>query len=168
MTPFIVVITMNQIALKPAGELLQYQTARIKDLIDGVVQCCQMQTSFLSRKFQMPQAEIRCLLLFRGERYLTVGGISQKLDVAKSRVTKIVSGLQAKGFIDYADDPRDGRVKLLSLTCTGNKKCEEMGEYIWNAHEKLLLELDPEERRSILSSLESLRVGMEAVKKELV
>ncbi len=92
-----------------------------------------------------------------------------KADVAKSRVTKIVSGLQAKGFIDYADDPaRDGRVNLLSLTCTGNKKCEEMGEYIWNAHEKLLLELDPEERRSILSSLESLRVGMEAVKKELV
>lgn len=98
---------------------------------------------------------------------MTVKGISQKLDVAKSRVTKIISGLQSKGFIDYTDDPRDGRVKLLSLTPRGDKKCEEMGEYIWNTHEKLLLELDPEERRSVISSLESLRVGMESVKKEL-
>ncbi|MGA2227854.1 MAG: MarR family transcriptional regulator [Syntrophobacteraceae bacterium] len=158
---------MNQSAAKPSGELLHYQTGRVKELIEGIVQCCHMQTSFLSRKFQIPQAEIRCLLLFRGERYVTVKGISQKLDVAKSRVTKIISGLQSKGFIDYTDDPRDGRVKLLSLTPRGDKKCEEMGEYIWNTHEKLLLELDPEERRSVISSLESLRVGMESVKKEL-
>lgn len=165
---FIIVLTMNHIAAKPTEELLHYQTARIKDLIEGIIQCCQMQTSFLSQKFRIPQAEIRCLLLFRGERYLTVKGISQKLDVAKSRVTKVINGLQNKGFIDCSDDPRDGRVKLLSLTALGDKKCEEMGEYIWGAHEKLLLELDPEERRSVISSLESLRVGMEAVKKELV
>ena len=89
---------MNHIAAKPAGELLHYQTARIKDLIEGIIQCCQMQTSFLSQKFHIPQAEIRCLLLFRGERYLTVKGISQKLDVAKSRVTKVINGLQNKGI----------------------------------------------------------------------
>ena len=165
--PFIIVLTMNQIAVKPSGELLHYQTTRIKDLIEGIIQCCQLQTNFLSQKFHIPQAEIRCLLLFRGERYLTVKGISQKLDVAKSRVTKVINGLQNKGFIDCSDDPRDGRVKLLSLTPLGDKKCEEMGEYIWNAHEKLLLELDPEERRGVISSLESLRVGMEAVKKGL-
>jgi DNA-binding MarR family transcriptional regulator len=157
---------MNNLAPKPSTELLQYQTARIKELIEGILQCCQMQTTFLSRKFHIPQAEIRCLLLFRGERYLTVKGISQKLDVAKSRVTKIINGLQNKGFIDYTDDPRDARVKLLSLTNSGNEKCEEMGMYIWNTHEKLLLELDPEERRTVIPSLESLRVAMESVKKE--
>ncbi len=159
---------MNEIAAKHGSELLHYQTGRIKELIEGILQCCQMQTSFLSRKFFIPQAEIRCLLLFRGERYLTVKGISQKLDVAKSRVTKIINGLQNKGFIDCSDDPRDGRVKLLSLSSPGYKKCEEMGEYIWNTHEKLLLELDPEVRRGVISSLEMLRAGMESVKKDLV
>jgi hypothetical protein len=43
-----------------------------------------------------------------------------------------------------------------------------MGEYIWNTHEKLLLELDPEVRRTVISSLEVLRVGMESVKRDLV
>jgi DNA-binding MarR family transcriptional regulator len=167
MPPFKIIHTMNEIVAKTGEELFRYQTARIKDLIEGVVQCCQMQTNFLSRKFEIPQAEIRCLLLFKGERYLTVKGLSQKLDVAKSRVTKVISGLQNKGYVDYADDPRDGRVKLLSLTAKGHKKCEEMGEYIWNNHETLLLELSPEERRSVIASLEVLRVGMEAVKKDL-
>jgi len=82
-------------------------------------------------------------------------------------VTKIISGLENKGLVDYAGDPRDGRVKLLSLTPGGYNKCEEMGEHIWSAHQKLLLELAPEERRGVIASLESLRVGMEAVKKEL-
>ncbi len=163
----IIVLTMNNDAEKPTGELLHYQTGRIKDLIEGILNCCHMQTSFLSRKFQMPQAEIRCILLFKGERYLTVKGISHKLDVAKSRVTKIINGLHVKGFIDITDDPRDGRVKLLSLTQGGYEKCEQMGEYIWNTHEKLLLELDNEERRSVISSLELLRAGMESVKKDL-
>ena len=46
-------------------------------------------------------------------------------------------------------------------------KPEEMGEYIWKNHEKLLLELSLEERRSVIASLEALRVGMEAVKEDL-
>ncbi len=159
---------MNDNVSKRAGELLHYQTARIKALIEGILNCCHMQTSFLSRKFQMPQAEIRCILLFKGERYLTVKGISQRMDVAKSRVTKIINGLAAKEFIDITEDPRDGRIKLLSLTQVGYRKCEEMGEYIWKTHERLLLELDNEERRNVISSLEVLRVGMESVKKDLL
>jgi DNA-binding MarR family transcriptional regulator len=158
---------MKQVNSKSGEELFHYQTARIKALIEGIVQCCQMQTTFFSRKFQIPQAEIRCLFLFKGERYLTVKGLSEKLDVAKSRVTRVISGLKNKGYVDYIPDPRDGRIKLLSLTAEGHKKGAEMDGYIWKNHEKLLLELSPEERRTVLASLETLRTGMEAVKQSL-
>ena len=162
-----VIIVMNDAIRKPSDELFKYQTGRLKELVDGIVQCCQLQTSFLSRKFNVPQAEIRCLLLFIGERYLTVKGIAQKLDVAKSRVTKITAGLQQKGLIECSDDPRDKRVKLFSLTPSGHKQCVEMEKHIWGSHEKLLTELDPEERRGVIASLEALRAGMEAIKREL-
>jgi len=148
--------------------LLLYQTRRLKELIEEIMQCCQMQTGFLSRKFLVPRAELRCLLLFRGERYLTVKGLAQKLDVAKSRVTKIINGLVEKKLVESIDDPKDGRVRLISLTPAGYSLCEEIGEYIWATHEKLLLELDSEQRKLVLSSLDQLRVGMEAVKKGLV
>lgn len=163
-----VVAVMNDIMRKPGDELFQYQAGRLKDLIDGIAACRQMQTSFLSQKFRIPLAEIRCLLLFRGERYMTVKGIASRLGVAKSRVTKVIGGLLSRGLIDYADDPRDRRVKLISLTPRGLRECEQMGNYIWSSYEKLLAELEPDERRNVIASLESLRAGMEACKSEYV
>jgi DNA-binding MarR family transcriptional regulator len=159
---------MNKLIANTGNELLLYQTRRLKELIEEILQCCQMQTGFLSRKFRIPQAELRCLLLFRGERYLTVKGLAQKLDVAKSRVTKIINGLVEKKLVESIDDPKDARVRLISLTHSGNTLCEEIGGYIWATHEKLLMELDSEQRKVVLSSLDLLRVGMEAVKKGLV
>ncbi|MHC1726984.1 MAG: MarR family winged helix-turn-helix transcriptional regulator [Syntrophobacteraceae bacterium] len=146
-------------------ELSLYQVRRLKELIEEMLQCCHLQTESLSRKFEMPQAELRCLLLFRGERYLTVKTIARRLDVAKSRVTKIIEGLLKKRLVVITDDPNDARIKLIRLTHAGNAKCEEMGQYIWNTHERLLMEIDPDRRKSVISSLDLLRVCMESVKK---
>jgi len=136
--------------------------------MEETLQCCQTRMLYLSRKFDIPQSELRCLMLFRGERYLTVKGISQKLDVAKSRVTKIMDGLIQKKLVERIDDPRDARIKLISLTPAGHRKCEEISSYTANLHQKILLELGAEERKTVLSSLELLRSSMEAIKKQLV
>jgi DNA-binding MarR family transcriptional regulator len=158
---------MNEIDKTANGDLLQYQTSRIQDLIKETIQCCNMQTAYLSQRYRIPQAELRCLLLFQGERYLTVTGIAQKLDVAKSRVTKIVAGLTQKQLVQSIDDPRDARIKLIALTQAGNKKSEEIGAFITELHQRLLLEIDPEQRKTAISSLELLRSSMETVKRQL-
>lgn len=158
---------MNEKLREPNDQLLSYQTQRFQDLMEETVQCCQTRTLFLSRKFDLPQAELRCLMLFLGERYLTVKTISQKLDVAKSRVTKIIEGLMRRKLVERIEDPRDGRVKLITLTPEGHKKSKEMGEFIRELHEKILLELLPDERKVVLSSLEMLRSSMEAIKEQL-
>jgi DNA-binding MarR family transcriptional regulator len=149
-------------------ELLRYQSGRFQSLMEEIVECCEMRTSYLSRKFQLPKAELKCLMLFMGERYLTVKGISQKLDVAKSRVTKIVSGLLQKKLLTRVDDPADARVKLISLTPMGQRKAEEISALISELHINMLLELRADERRSALSAMEQLRGSMEAVKQRLV
>jgi len=158
---------MNQIAQETNYELLKYQTQRFQDLMEETLQCCQERTAYLSRKFDLPQAELRCLMLFVGERYLTVKTIAQKLDVAKSRVTKIIDGLIRKKLVERIEDPRDGRVKLITLTLEGEKRSREIRAFISNLHEMILLELMPDERRVVISSLEMLRTSMEAIKKQL-
>ena len=102
--------------------LLGYQTQRLQDLIEEILHCCKERTSHLSKKFDIPEAELRCLMLFGEERYLTAKGISQKLDVAKSRVTKIINGLIHKNLVESTDDPKDARVKLIGLTQEGQRK----------------------------------------------
>ena len=143
-------------------------TQRLQDLIEEILQCCKAQTSYLSKKFDIPEAELRCLMLFGGERYITAKSIAQKLDVAKSRVTKITTGLIRKGLIQNFEDPKDARVKLIGLTQKGQKKSKEMSATITELHQLLLLELEPDQRKLVLSCLEVLRSSMEAVKNQLV
>lgn len=149
-------------------ELVGYQTLRLQDLINEIVQCCEDKRLYESQRFGVPYAELKCLMLFEGERYLTVKGIAQKLDVAKSRVTKLIDGLIQKGLVERIDDPRDGRIKLISLTPAGQRKSDQIADFRREIHSKILLQLSAEERANTLSSLESLRSAMEAVKEELV
>ncbi|UCG22133.1 MAG: MarR family transcriptional regulator [Deltaproteobacteria bacterium] len=156
---------MNNNTNKTNDVLLDYQTKRLQDLIEEIIQCCKKQTSDLSKKFNIPEAELDCLLLFGDERYLTAKSIAQKLDVVRSRVTKITTGLIRKGLVESIEDPKDARVKLIGLTQKGQKKSKEVSAIITDLHRKLLLELDPKQRKMVLSYLEALRLGMEVVKK---
>jgi DNA-binding MarR family transcriptional regulator len=159
---------MNEIASNINEDLLGYQTSRLQDLISEMVQCCEDRKFYESQRFGLPYAGLRCLMLFRGERYQTVKGIAQKLDVAKSRVTKILKGLLEKGVVEQIDDPKDSRIKLINLTPAGHKKSREIEAFQRELHRKILLHMDLEERKDVLAHLELLRSAMEAVKEEFV
>ena len=141
---------------------------RLKNLIKEIVKCCEDRKLYESQKFGLPYAELNCLMQFNGERYLTVKGISLKLDVAKSRVTKIINGLIEKGMVEQINDPKDARVKLISLTPDGQRKSEEIDIFLKEIHQKLLLQMDHDERKNTLSYLELLRSAMESVKEQFI
>ncbi|MFH1487359.1 MAG: MarR family winged helix-turn-helix transcriptional regulator [Pseudomonadota bacterium] len=159
---------MNNKATPINDDFLSYQTARLKGLIQEIIGCCEDRKIFESQKFGLPYAELKCMMLFPGERYLTVKNIAQNLEVAKSRVTKLINGLTEKGFVEVIDDPKDARVKLISLTAAGRRKAEEIDAFQGDIHRKILVQLDGEERNNLLSRLEILRTAMEAVKSQLV
>jgi DNA-binding MarR family transcriptional regulator len=159
---------MNKLVAKVSEELLDYQALRLQELISEMLRCCEDRKFFETEKFELPYAELKCLLLFGGERYLTVKGIAQKLDVAKSRVTKIINGLMKKGLVKQIDDPGDARIRLISLTPRGQGKSQEIAVFQRELHRQILRRLDADERKGIFSYLELLRSAMEAVKEQLV
>ena len=132
-----------------------------------MLECCEDKKLYESNRFNLPYAELKCLMLFDGERYLTVKGIAQKLEVAKSRVTKIIDGLVEKGLVERMDDPKDARIKLINLTSEGRRKSEEIASFQREIHQKILLQMGTEERKSMLSYLDVLRSAMEAVKEQM-
>jgi len=161
---------MNKIGAEHAAEdvaLLDYQTQRLQGLIGEMVHCCQDRMIFQSQKFDLPQAELRCLMLFGDERYLTVKSIAQRLEVAKSRVTKILEGLEARGLVSRTDDPQDGRIRLISLTPEGRRRAQQVGEFLRGLHQRILLQFEEDQRLEIIGVLESLRTAMEVVKQGL-
>jgi len=158
---------MNFISGQSTPPPTQEQALRLRRIIGEIVQCCQERTLFESQLFDLPQAELRCLLLFKNERYLTAKQIAREMEVGKSRVTKVVEGLIEKELIERIDDPRDGRVKLLCLTQAGKKRMNRIDAFLTRVHSRVLSQVEPPQRAAILAALEVLWSSMETVKGEL-
>jgi len=147
--------------------VFEFQKQRLNVLISEVRQCCEDKRLFESLKFGLPPAEIGCLRLFKNERYLTVKGIADQLDVAKSRVTHLINSMNKKGLIYRMVDPADGRIKILRLTPEGRKIVDAVTRFQAGMHQKILSRLEPEDRNKVISGLELLRSAMQEVKEEM-
>ena len=155
---------MNEMAQQRGDVFLGNQTLRLRNLITEMNNCCEDRHLIEKRKFSLPIAEMKCIVLFKEEKYLTVKGISMKLEVAKSRVTKLIDNLSRKGLVNKINDPDDGRIRLISLSPKGKVLVEEIQDFQEQLYEEILILFDEQERTNILSNLETLRSAMEVVK----
>ena len=149
-------------------EVSAYQLSKFQKLIAKLYQCCQERMQYQCDRFQLPDAEFRCLVLFGEERYLTAKSIAHKMNVVKSRVSKIIDGLIKKNLIQCITDPEDSRVKLLSLTSAGQKKINEIKHFMGDVHVQVLSQMEPDQRKAMLTNLDILKASMEAVKDMMV
>jgi len=88
--------------------------------------------------------------------------------VVKSRVSKIIDGLLKKGLIQRIKDPEDSRVHLLSLTPQGQKKMNEINEFLDEVYGEVLSRMATDQRHAMLTNLDILKASMEAVKEMMV
>jgi len=146
----------------------EFQLRQFQDTVAKLYQCCQQRMQYQSERFQLPDAELRCLILFDEERYLTPKGIAYKMNVVKSRVTSIVNGLINKKLLQRIKDPEDSRVSLLSLTPSGHKKISEINQFQEFIHNEVLSQMAAEQRKTMLTNLDLLKASMEAVKELMV
>ncbi|MBU1001082.1 MAG: MarR family transcriptional regulator [Proteobacteria bacterium] len=144
------------------------QLDQFRDLMISLMRCCQERTQYQCERFALPDAELRCLLLFTDERYLTPKGIALRMNVAKSRVTRIVDGLRKRGLVKRTSDPEDSRISLLSLTPEGKQQLEEITAFMTENHRSVLEQFSQEQRHTLINALGSLKLSMEAVKDSLI
>jgi DNA-binding MarR family transcriptional regulator len=159
---------MNENTTKHNGDIAGYQLTQFQELIAKLFQCCQERMQYQSDRFALPDAELRCLQLFANERYLTPKGIAYKMNVVKSRVTRIIDGMVGRKLIQRIKDPEDSRITLLSLTPKGQDKLNEINSFLESIHLEVLSQMAPEQRKTVLSNLEVLKASMEAVKELMV
>ena len=158
---------MNDIAGTIDDRVLEYQANKLQELISEVHNCCKDRFSHEAKAFNMPQAELKCLMLFEGHKYLTGIEVAGMLEVAKSRAAVIIENLEKKGLVQRSPDPNDARVKLINLTPKGQRKVREIEDFMFDLHQQLLRQITPTQRTSVITALETLRSSMEAVKAQL-
>ncbi len=159
---------MNKNQTHPPNEIQEHQLYQFREIMAKLFQCCQERMSYQSERFGLPEAELRCLMLFGDERYLTPKGIAQKMHVVKSRVSKIIQGLVKKEFVQKIKDPEDSRIKLISLTPEGQKKWHEINSFINDIHTEVLLQMVPDQRKALITNMDILAASMESIKTLMV
>ena len=160
--------TMNYLNDNGLHNIPERQITQFQQLITKLYQCCQDRMRYQSERFNLPDAEIRCLLLFGEEKYLTPKGIANKMNLVKSRISKLISGLNNKGFIQKIADPEDSRTTLLRLTSQGHKKLNEINLFLNETHQEVLRQMEPEQRLTMMTNLELLKASMESIKELMV
>ena len=163
-----IVHTMNDLSDTTPTSVTPFQLQQFQGLITRLFQCCQERMQYQCERFEMPDAELRCLMLFGEERYLTPKGIAHKMNVVKSRITKIIDGLVKKELVHRIKDPEDSRISLLSLTPQGQSKLQEINLFLDDVHKQVLLQMPAEQRNTLLMNLDMLKSSMEAVKELMV
>jgi DNA-binding MarR family transcriptional regulator len=158
--------TMNDYAEKKRDVFLSDQTQKLRNLITEMNKCCEDRHLIEKKKFALPIAEMKCIVLFKEEKYLTVKGIAIKLGVAKSRVTKLIDNLSRKGLVNKIDDPEDARIKLISLSPKGKALVGDIQAFQELLYEEILIQFDGQARKNLLTDLEMLRSAMDVVKKK--
>ena len=159
---------MNNNQAQQNNAIPTYQVVQFQELIGRLFQCCQERMQYQCERFGLPDAELRCLMLFGEERYLTAKGIALKMNVVKSRVSKIIEGLLKKKLIQRIKDPEDSRISLLSLTSKGDEKLNDINDFLNDVHQQVLLQIAPDQRKTVLTNLDILKASMEAVKEMMV
>lgn len=156
--------TMNQNKTQAPPNISERQIEKFHKTITKLFQCCQERMQFQSEKFDLPDAELRCLMLFNNERYLAAKSIAYKMNVVKSRITKIIDGLSDKQLVQKMKDPTDSRVTLISLTQEGHTKLLQIKAFQNFVYREVLGNMAPEQRKTMITNLELFNVSMEALK----
>ena len=159
---------MNDFKGSNNADVTDYQLDKFQALITRLFQCCQERMQYQCERFQLPDAELRCLGLFGEDRYLTAKSIAHRMNVVKSRVSKIIDGLIKKNLIQRMKDPEDSRIQLLSLTPLGQKKLNEINDFMEGVYGQVLSQMAPDQRQAMLTNLDILKASMEAVKEMMV
>ena len=107
----------------------------------------------------IPVAEAHALMDLAGGP-LSHGQLAIRLRLEKSTVTRIVRQLQKRGWVERFGSERDGRVMFVRLTRKGRAAARRLEGARHVKFERLMAAIPPEQRASVIETLEVLRDAM--------
>jgi DNA-binding MarR family transcriptional regulator len=92
---------------------------------------------------------------------LTQKEICEMFGFFKTTVNGIVRKLAHDGYIEFEDDPTDGRAKKIRLTEAGHRLADEKLAPLYEAELKIIGEIHPEKMENMIGTLQTFNVLLE-------
>src|SRR4051794_10526881 len=87
--------------------------------------------------------------------------LARTVGIAAPTATRMVDGLESRGFLTRARDPRDGRAVLIALTAAGAEALHERRAHMLARRRAMFDQLTPDERRAAVQVLARLAAAFE-------
>ncbi len=96
-----------------------------------------------------------------------VSALASNARVTKGAMTRLLDGLESRGFVERDQDPDDGRRWLIVLTATGRKEAERLAGMTEKAVDLVLSRLPKDKRKPAIEMISNLRRAAEQVRDEI-
>ncbi|MBT8090302.1 MAG: MarR family transcriptional regulator [Gammaproteobacteria bacterium] len=87
--------------------------------------------------------------------------------VTKGAMTRLLDGLESRGFVERHQDPDDGRRWLIELTATGTKEAKRLAGITENAVALIMSRIPKDMRKPAVAMIAELRKAAEQVRDQI-
>jgi len=96
-----------------------------------------------------------------------VSTLASHARVTKGAMTRLLDGLESRGFVKRRQDPDDGRRWLIELTATGTKEAERLASMTENAVALIMSRMPKDMRKPAVAMIADLRKAAEEVRDQI-
>ena len=129
---------------------------KLTDSIFNLRQKCMAKDRFLVSKFPISYAEYNCITLIMPEKDITVKKIAKKMDITSGGVTRIITSLEKKGFIQRDISLSDRREIIVTLTEKGQKIAGDVRSASIKIHEEIIENFEFQKMDCVLEGIDEL------------
>ena len=87
--------------------------------------------------------------------------------VTKGAMTRLLDGLESRGFVERHQDPDDGRRWLIELTASGTKEAKRLASTTENAVALIMSRMPKNMRKPAIAMIADLRKAAEEVRDQI-
>jgi DNA-binding MarR family transcriptional regulator len=96
-----------------------------------------------------------------------VSTLASRACVTKGAMTRLLDGLESRGFVERRQDPGDGRRWLIELTAAGTDEARRLASMTENAVALIMARMPEDMRKPALTVISELRRAAEEVRNEI-
>ena len=93
--------------------------------------------------------------------------LASRARVTKGAMTRLLDGLESRGFVERHQDPDDGRRWLIELTAAGTKEAKRLAGMTENAVALIMSRMPKDMRKPALAMIAELRKAAEEVRDQI-
>ncbi len=130
--------------------------AEIAELTFQLLANCQEKEERLAETLKIHVAEFRCIRAFRGDHTLPVKTLVERTALSGSRLTRILTSLEKRGYLQRVIDTADRRSITVHLSKKGIDLAQRLEERYLQIHQEILNGIPKDVHATLISGLHNM------------